>query len=72
MASLLSYILLDAKTNQYGNYDYFWIAAAVVYVTYSMATYFVDIHQNGAEGIMISYLTEENCEGEQHMEVCPG
>jgi hypothetical protein len=21
---------------------------------------------------MISYLTEENCEGEQYMEVCPG
>jgi hypothetical protein len=48
LASLLSYIILDNQTNQYGNYDHFWIAAAVVFVTYAMGTYFVDIHQNGA------------------------
>ena len=58
LAALLSYVILDSRTNEYGNYDHFWIAAAVVYVCYSMGTYFVDIHQNGAEGIMISYLTE--------------
>ena len=58
LAALLSYVILDSRTNQYGNYDHFWIAAAVVFVTYSMGTYFVDIHSCGAEGILVSYLTE--------------
>lgn len=58
LASLLSYVILDSTTNEYGNYDHFWIAAAIVLVSYSMGTYFVDIHTCGAEGILTSYLTE--------------
>ena len=48
LASLLCYIIFDNRTNEYGNYDHFWIAVCVILVSYSMATYFVDIHQNGA------------------------
>ena len=72
LAALLAYIIYDNRTNEYGNYDHFWIAVSIIFSAYSMATYFVDIHPNGAEAIMISYLTEENCEGEQFIQVCPG
>lgn len=48
LASFISYVIFDAITNEYGNYDHFWIAAAIVFVTYSMTTYFVDIHSSGA------------------------
>jgi molybdopterin/thiamine biosynthesis adenylyltransferase len=42
----------------------------IVLYCYLMSTHFVDIHSNGAEGLVTCYLTEQNCEGEE-MEVCP-
>lgn len=48
LASLLCYILFVAKISNYGGYEHFWIAVAVIIAAYSMSTYFIDIHQNAA------------------------
>jgi hypothetical protein len=58
LAALICYIIIGFKTEEYGNYNHFWILAVVVLVAYSMATFFVDIHQNAAEAIIICYLAE--------------
>lgn len=34
------------------------------------SNYFVDIHANAAESLLICYLSEENCEG-MNLDVCP-
>ena len=39
-------------------------------VCYLMSTHFVDIHSNGAEGLVTCYLTEYNCE-DSMMRICP-
>ena len=44
--------------------------AGIVFGAYCMSTYFIDVHADGAEGLMVCYLAEENCDGDE-MDVCP-
>jgi hypothetical protein len=43
----------------------------IICFAYLIVTYFIDIHSNGAEGIVTCYLTESNCESPMSIEVCP-
>jgi hypothetical protein len=53
------FFLLAAKTS----YASFIILGLIVCTSYLAVTYFADIHSNGAEGLVICYLTERNLEG---------
>lgn len=66
LAALITLILFSARTS----YVSIWTLAVVILNCYLMATHFVDIHSNGAEGLVTCYLTEANCE-DNNLEVCP-
>ena len=44
--------------------------ALIILAAYCILTYFIDIHADAADGLMVSYLAERNCEG-YDLEVCP-
>lgn len=66
LSVLITLILFSART------DYVNVVtlAVVICNCYLMGTHFVDIHSNGAEGLVTCYLTESNCE-QDNLEVCP-
>lgn len=66
LSVLVTIILFSARTN----YVNVLSLAVVICNCYLMATHFVDIHSNGAEGLVTCYLTEANCE-QDNLEVCP-
>jgi len=63
---IISICILAAKTH----YASFQIIGLIILTSYIAVTYFADIHSNGAEGLVICYLAERNCEG-NYLEVCP-
>lgn len=46
------------------------ILGLIVLASYMSVNFFISLHSDAAEGIMVCYLTEENCEGED-MKTCP-
>ncbi len=52
------------------NYTNWFIVALILFGAYCISTYFIDIHADAAEGLMVSYLAEQNCEG-NNLSVCP-
>jgi hypothetical protein len=63
---LLTYIVFQARTN----FISMFVLAVVICFVYLMATHFVDLHSNAAEGLVTCYLAESNTEA-NNMEVCP-
>lgn len=66
LSVLITMILFRARTN----YVSLVTLALVICNCYLMGTHFVDIHSNGAEGLVTCYLAEANCE-DNVLEVCP-
>jgi hypothetical protein len=63
---IITVAILSTKTN----YASFIIIGLIILTSYIAVTFFADIHSNGAEGLVICYLAERNCEG-NYLEVCP-
>lgn len=38
-----------------------FLSLMIVFGAYCILTYFIDIHADAAEGLMVSYLAEHNC-----------
>ncbi len=56
---LIGYFVLSARAD----YANFVILGLIVCTSYLSVTYFADLHSDAAEGLLICYLTEQNCEG---------
>jgi len=67
LSVLITLIIISAKANYMGMVN----LIVLICYCYLMATHFVDIHSNAAEGLVTCYLAEANCDGED-MEICPG
>lgn len=50
---LISYLVLDARTDYISN----WSLAYIVFFAYCVVTYFIGVHTDAAEGLMVCYLT---------------
>jgi len=61
VVSIICFLILRGRGAQYTNW---FIMALIVFGAYCILTYFIDTHANAAEGLMVSYLAEHNCEGE--------
>lgn len=66
LVTIICYAILSGRTDIISA----WAIVYIVFFAYCSVTYFVDIHADSAEGLLICYLTEENCEGDE-MLVCP-
>lgn len=58
IVSFISYLILSGRGASYTNW---FIMALIIFSAYCISTYFVDIHANAADGLMVTYLTEYNC-----------
>lgn len=67
IVTFISYLILSGREASYTNW---FIFALIIFSAYCISTYFIDIHANAADGLMVSYLTEHNCEGD-YLDVCP-
>ena len=56
LSVLITIIIFEARTN----YVSMFTLAVVICNCYLMATHFVDIHSNAAEGLVTCYLAESN------------
>ncbi len=63
---LICYAILSSRTA----FISVWALIYIIFFAYCVVTYFIDIHCDAAEGLVVCYLTEENCDGAE-MYVCP-
>lgn len=63
LSVLFSFIVLKSQAT-YANAI---IVALLICSCYLVATHFVDLHANAAEGVFTCYLAEYNCEGNVYM-----
>ena len=54
---IICYFILASRTD----YISLWSLAYITFFAYCMVTYFIGAHTDAAEGLLICYLTEENC-----------
>jgi hypothetical protein len=67
LVSMIAYFMLEVRVS----YTNAYVIAIIVIATYCILTYFIDMHGHAAEGLMVCYLVEDNCEKGEQMEVCP-
>lgn len=60
IVAIVCYLILQGRGANYTNW---FIVALIIFGAYCILTYFVDIHADAADGLMVSYLAEHNCEG---------
>jgi len=61
LVAIISYFILAGRGASYTNW---FIIALIIFSAYCISTYFIDIHANAADGLMVSYLAEHNLEGD--------
>lgn len=66
LIAIICYFILAGRASYINGF----VIGAIIFGSYCIVTYFIDIHADAAEGIQVCYLTEENCEGDE-MDICP-
>lgn len=66
LGAIICFTILEGRSTYTNGY----ILALIVFGTYCIVTYFIDIHSDAAEGLEVCYLAEENCDADE-MDICP-
>ena len=66
IVAIICFFILEARSS----YTNAFILILIIFAGYCIVTYFIDVVADGAEGIMVCYLAEQNLDGEA-MDICP-